>query len=90
MNLCTISHLNAKRRSCRGITVNDFPFLVNQELGEVPLDAVTKQSTLARLQEFVNRWGIVAVHIHLKLEECKSPALVNEPMEDAFAANMTS
>lgn len=39
--------LDAKRRGCGSITIDHFSILVNQELGEIPLDAVSQKSTFA-------------------------------------------
>jgi len=58
-------YLNAQRGSGRRIAIQNTPLLVNQELGKVPLDAVTKQATLARLQELVEGRGIVTVDVNL-------------------------
>ena len=58
-------YLNAQRGSGRRIAIHNTPLLVNQELGKVPLDAVTKQATLARLQELVEGRGIVTVDVNL-------------------------
>lgn len=38
---------------------------VNQELGEVPLDAIPKDATFAGFKEFVDRRSIVAIYINL-------------------------
>ena len=58
-------YLNAQRGSGRRIAIHNTPLLVNQELGKVPLDAVTKQATLARLQELVEGCGIATVDVNL-------------------------
>ena len=58
-------YLNAQRGSGRSVAIHNAPLLVNQELGEVPLDAVTKQATLARLQELVEGCGIATVDVNL-------------------------
>ena len=51
---CTVrTCLDAEWGSGRRVAVHDMPFLVNQELGEVPLDAVAEKTTFARLQELV-------------------------------------
>jgi hypothetical protein len=47
MNHCTVSYLDAQGRSGRCIAVHDTTLLVNQELGEVPLDAVAEKATFA-------------------------------------------
>lgn len=57
--------LNAQRGSRWRIAVDDTPLLVNQELGEVPLDAVAEKATFARLQELVQGRSIVAIDINL-------------------------
>lgn len=57
--------LNAQRGSGRSVTVHNTPLLVHQELREVPLDAVTKKATFARLQELVDGRSIVTIDINL-------------------------
>lgn len=42
-----LSYLNAQRRSCWCITFNNISFFVNKELGEVPFDFISKESSLA-------------------------------------------
>jgi hypothetical protein len=42
------------------------PLLVDQELGEVPLDAVSQKATLAGFQILVDGRSIVTIHINLK------------------------
>lgn len=46
-------YLDAEWGSCRGVTVDHVSIFVHQELGEVPLYAVSKKPTFARLQELV-------------------------------------
>lgn len=45
--------LNAHGGSGRGIAVHNVTLLVNQELREVPFDAVAEKAAFARLQELV-------------------------------------
>lgn len=58
------------RRGGGSISVNDLPILVNKELGEVPLDAVTQQaSTFLWLQVLV-KWRLLwAIHINLSPQQ---------------------
>ena len=58
-------YLNAERRSSGSITINNMALLIDKELGKIPLDAVSENSTFARLQEFV--YGSTALTIHIDL-----------------------
>lgn len=65
VNCSSVSYLNAQRGSGWRLAVDDTPLLVNQELGEVPLDAVAEKATFARLQELVQGRSSVAIDINL-------------------------
>jgi hypothetical protein len=65
MNHCTVSYLDAQGRSGRCIAVHDTTLLVNQELGEVPLDVVSEQTAFAGLQELVDGCNIITIDINL-------------------------
>ena len=57
--------LDAKGSSCGCIAVNNFAIFVHQELGEIPFDVVTKESTFAWLQKLVQWSSTIAIHINL-------------------------
>jgi hypothetical protein len=57
--------LNAHRGSGRSVAIHYTSLLVNQELGEVPLDAVSEKATLAGFQKLVEGRSIVTIHINL-------------------------
>ena len=65
VNHSAVSYLNAQRGGGWRIAVHDATLLVNQELGEVPLDAVTEKATFARLQELVQGGYVLAIDINL-------------------------
>lgn len=65
-------YLDAERRSSWSVTVNDFTIFVNQKLGEVPLDAVSKKPAFAWFQKLVDWSSLVTVHINLYHIEIKS------------------
>ena len=62
------SYLNAERRGCGCIAIDNFPIFVNKELSKIPLNAITKESTFARLEVLVHWSSIGAVDINLKFE----------------------
>ncbi len=64
---------------------------VNEELAEVPLDAVKAQETaLLRLQPLVQRNGIVAVHIDLGVHVKVDLLLLYELLDVHLAARLLS
>ena len=62
-------YLDAKGSSCGCIAVNNFAIFVHQELGEIPFDVVTKESTFAWLQKLVQWSSTIAIHINLNWEQ---------------------
>lgn len=65
MNHSAVGYLDAQGGSGRGVAVHNMTLLVNQELGEVPLDAVAEKAAFARLQELVQGRNIVAIDVNL-------------------------
>jgi hypothetical protein len=63
------SYLDAQRGSGRSVAIHYTSLLVNQELGEVPLDAVPEKATLTGFQKLVEGCSIVTIHINLKGNE---------------------
>src|ERR1039457_3643744 len=58
--------LDCRGRCRRGESLHHVALLVYQELGEVPLDAVTQQAALFALQELVQRMRVVPVDLDLR------------------------
>src|SRR5271165_4523246 len=64
------------RRRCRwSVTLDHVSFLVHQELGEVPLDAVAEQAALFAFQKLEDRMRILAVDLDFR-EQWKAHAIV--------------
>ena len=59
------TYLDAEWGSGWRIAIHYTPLLVNQKLGEVPLDVVAEETTFAGLQKLVDRCNIVTVDINL-------------------------
>lgn len=83
-------YLDAQRGSGRGVVIHNTPLLVNQELGEVPLDAVTEEATLARLQEFVDGCGIVTVDINLTSNKSLGSVLLHKELYSTWVEVITN
>lgn len=65
-NELRLYYLHAQRRCGWRVAINYFTIFVNQELCEVPLDAIPENTTLAGLQELVYRCSTSTIYIDLK------------------------
>lgn len=65
-NELRLYYLHAQRRCGWRVSIDYFTIFVNQELCEVPLDAIPENTTLAGLQELVYRCSTSTIYIDLK------------------------
>lgn len=52
----------------RTVTFHDLPFFVDQEFGEVPLDAIGEEPAFLRFEELVKGSCVFPVHLDLSIK----------------------
>lgn len=71
------------RRGCRSVSLNRLAILVDNELGEVPFDAVEEHAALLLLQVLPQRMGCLAVHLDL-VEQIELDFAIGDKALDLF------